>query len=187
MKNLIFITREQDRGVLVEVARTLTSGQVCVFEGTSRAKESKAWEALMSDAHESPSRVFVHSISSIPGGPWNWAKQLARLGSVDAQVISISEPAFTLRKGESELLQVLVSAREAEIHARSRAALASARASGKCIGRPRLQLPVAEILAARKTLSLRETARKFGVSPTSVSRICSQAAELAARECGVPR
>lgn len=187
MKTLIFITREENRGGLVKVARTFNPEDFHVFEGTGRAKESKAWDALMTAAHESPSRVFVHSISSIPGGPWNWAKQLARLGAVEAQVVSIFEPAFALRKGEIELLQVLVSAREAEIQARTRAALATARAAGKKIGRPKLQVPVADVVAARRNLSLRETARKYGVSPTSISRICAQAAELEARECRDPR
>ena len=181
MRNLIFIASEEIRGELVKLARTFKSDDFRVFEATARINRSKEWEALVAVAHESPSRVFLSSVCSIPGGPWNWARQLGKLGTVGTHIVSISEPSITLRSGELELLNVLTSAREAEIQARSRAALATARASGKQIGRPKLRVPVADVVTARRKLSLRETARKFGISPTSVSRICSHAAQLAAR------
>jgi hypothetical protein len=178
MQTLIFIAAEEERAPLIHATRALTTVEVRIFEASAKVQRLKAWDSLVHAAHLLPSDIVVASLGSLPGGPWNWVKQLARLAALDARLVSLSEPAITLEAGQRDLLRVLERARECEIRERMRSAIEKARASGRKIGRPRTQVPVHLVLEARQTLSLRETARKFGISATSVSRICTHAREL---------
>lgn len=178
MQTLIFVAAEEERAPLIRAARALNTAEVQIFEATAKVQRLKVWDSLVHAAHLVPVNILVASIASLPGAPWSWMKQLARLAALDARLVCLDEPAITLEAGQGALLRVLVSARECELRERTRTAIEKARASGRRIGRPRTQVPVHLVLEARRTLSLRETARKFGISATSVSRICTHAREL---------
>lgn len=178
MQTLIFVAAEEERAPLIHAARALNTVEVQIFEAAAKVQRLKVWDSLVHAAHLVPATVLVASVGSLPGGPWNWLKQLAKLAALDSRLFCLDEPAITLEAGQGALLRVLVRARECEIRERTRTAIEKARASGRRIGRPRNQVPVHLVLEARQTLSLRETARKFGISATSVSRICTHAREL---------
>jgi DNA invertase Pin-like site-specific DNA recombinase len=73
------------------------------------------------------------------------------------------------------MLSVFAEFERAMIQERVRAGLARARANGKRLGRPKIEADEARILAAIDAgLSIRKTARQFGVSPAKVQRVVGQ-------------
>jgi len=184
MQSLVYVTREEDRAILVRAARASALSAITTFDAAVRARKSEAWDSLVCAAHERPSSIFIAGLDQLPGGPWNWLKQLARVASIDARLVSLREPGVTLESGQGELLRVLWTAREHEVRERTRSAVEKARVSGKHVGRPCLKVPVEKVVEARTRMSLRQTARHFGISPTSVWRICEEAERLRNRNEG---
>lgn len=187
MQALIFVAAETERAPLTRAARTSNTVEFQIFEATAKARRLEVWELLVHAAHLMPAKVFIGAFESLPGGPWSWIKQLSRLAALDAQLVCLREPSVTLDGGQGELLRVLATAREHEIRERTRAAVEKARASGRHVGRPNLKVPVDQILETRTRMSLRETARHFGISTTSVWRICQEAQHLRSRSEDVAR
>jgi DNA invertase Pin-like site-specific DNA recombinase len=73
------------------------------------------------------------------------------------------------------MLSVFAEFERAMIQERVKAGLARARANGKRLGRPKIEADEARILAAIDAgLSIRKTARQFGVSPAKVQRVVGE-------------
>jgi DNA invertase Pin-like site-specific DNA recombinase len=71
-----------------------------------------------------------------------------------------------------QMLGVFAEFERAMIQERIKAGLARARAAGKTLGRPRVSADEQHILeAVRSGLSIRKTAKLFGVSPAKVQRV----------------
>jgi DNA invertase Pin-like site-specific DNA recombinase len=74
-----------------------------------------------------------------------------------------------------QMLGVFAEFERAIIQERVKAGLARARANGKQLGRPKVPADEKGILAAIGAgLSIRKTAREFGVSPAKVQRVVVQ-------------
>jgi DNA invertase Pin-like site-specific DNA recombinase len=71
-----------------------------------------------------------------------------------------------------QMLGVFAEFERAMIQERIKAGLARARAAGRIPGRPKIEVDEQGILeAVRKGLSIRKTAKLFGVSPAKVQRV----------------
>jgi DNA invertase Pin-like site-specific DNA recombinase len=75
------------------------------------------------------------------------------------------------------MLSVFAEFERAMIQERVKAGLARARAKGRRLGRPKVEADEGGILAAvGDGLSIRKTAKQFGVSPAKVQRVVGQPA-----------
>ncbi len=152
-------------------------------EQVSAVKHRPQWDQLKQAAHRGEFEVLV--IAAIDRLGRSMVGNLTEILTFDRmgiEVVSAREPWLQMGGPVRELLIGIFSwlgqEERRQLAVRSRAGVERARKAGKVIGRPKVQLDVDEALVLKEQgLSIREVARKLGVSRSVVHRTLKAADE----------
>ncbi len=157
-----------------------------IDEGVSGAKARRAeLGRLLADAHRRRfDAVLVWKLDRLGRSLSHLIRVVDQLGSLGVDLISLNDPGLDTTGPTGRLIfHVMGAVAEFErdlIRERTRAGMAAAQRRGKRIGRPRAFVPLAQargLLAEGESLSV--TARKIGVSRTTLQRALASDARQA--------
>ena len=160
-------------------------GTFVADDADGRRRQSKSgWKALLGSL-DSADQVAMVSAGDLPGRTVNdLLRLLGTLRDHGVGLFLVTENIDTA-SGSAAILDLIAAYRAAKLSQAIRRGQDRARAAGKSIGRPAIPMSIrrriAADLASDAPISIRQTAKKFGVSPASVVTIRRTMAETVAQ------
>lgn len=164
----LLLLDEHARSAVVDLARSRELNVSRVYKA-NRTNLREAFEAIRADAEAKVFGVLLLETLDLPGvGTRRLLAELAALADLGVEVGSVKEPFITLGGEQGEIVRWLHARFSSE---KSRNVAEGIARSPKQAGRPRVQIPEAEVLRmAEKKMSLRAIARRTGVSASVLQR-----------------
>lgn len=156
----------------------------CFEENASAVKNRPEWERLKAAAHRGEFRVVVIvAIDRLGRSMVGNVQQILELDRLGVEVVSLREPWLDTRGPVRQLLVAIFSwvaeEERRQISDRSRAGVDRARREGRHVGRPRAQVDHEQARRLRgQGLSIRQVARKLGVSSSVLHRALNAVPEV---------
>jgi putative DNA-invertase from lambdoid prophage Rac len=177
-------TDNQRPGVL-RLAEARGFEVVEVFEEQlSAAKHRPAWTALREGAHRGDYKaVIIYALDRLGRSMVGNVQEVLALDRIGVEVVSVREPWLDMGGPVRTLLIAILSwvaeEERRQIASRSKLGVERARREGKRIGRPPVSIDIELATTLKKDgLSLREIAKRLGVSRSVVHRVLQGVPEV---------